>query len=140
MTFRHFGIAKEKEHYLCWYIISVAWKMRYNAIWCLYMMLSRTIKLLLKHLLNEPQVFVSQCHIVTKINGFSKGHILLFFYQKIWGNLGNFCFSSVNSTNFLGFLGKKFPSFQYFNLIEKKNCSKSCIVKNILTQNWRLMT
>jgi hypothetical protein len=40
MTFRHFGIAKEKEeHYLCWYIISVAWKMRYNAIWCHYMML-----------------------------------------------------------------------------------------------------
>jgi hypothetical protein len=40
MTFRHFGIAKEKKHYLCWYNISVAWKMRYNAIWCHYMMFS----------------------------------------------------------------------------------------------------
>jgi hypothetical protein len=87
-------------------------------------------KLLLKHLLNEPQVFVSECHIVMKTNGFSRGHILLFFYEKNWGNLGKFCFSSVNSTNFLGFFWKKKSKFSIlqFNW-KKKNCSKWCIVK-----------
>jgi hypothetical protein len=86
-------------------------------------------KLLLKHLLNEPEVFVSECHIIMKTNGFSRGHILLFFYQKNWGNLGKFCFSSVNSTNFLFFFGKKNSKFSILQFNWKKNCSKWCIVK-----------
>jgi hypothetical protein len=62
--------------------------MQFGAIiWCLVAQ-----KLLLKHLLNEPQVFVSQCHIVTKINGFSRGHIFVVFLPKKLRKFGKFLF------------------------------------------------
>jgi hypothetical protein len=122
MTFRHFGIVKErKKHYLCGYIISVAWKMSYNAIWCHYMMLSCTKATLVETSIKWTSSVCFPMSYRHENQWFFLEDIFCCFFTKKFEEIWEiFVFQGVNSTNFLVFLEKKISKFSMLQFNWKK--------------------